>query len=77
VIAYAAGGALETVIPGRTGLYFQAQDTASLVAALKDFHDDDFDPAAIRRHAEQFDVPHFHEQIAAFVGEVCRGRSLR
>jgi glycosyltransferase involved in cell wall biosynthesis len=63
VIAYAAGGALTTVIPGRTGLFFHEQTVDALMAALNLFRDGDFDPAAIRQHAEYFDAPRFEERL--------------
>lgn len=37
VIAYAKGGALETVIDGKTGLYFHEQSGAALNAAIDEF----------------------------------------
>jgi glycosyltransferase involved in cell wall biosynthesis len=67
VVAYAAGGALETVVPGQSGLFFQRQKAADLAQVLASFCDEDFDPLAIRRHAEQFDTARFQEQIRAFV----------
>jgi glycosyltransferase involved in cell wall biosynthesis len=67
VLAYAAGGALETVMPGQTGGYFERQTSESLAEALAAFRDEEFDPQAIRRHAEQFDVPRFQEQVREFV----------
>jgi glycosyltransferase involved in cell wall biosynthesis len=63
VIAYAAGGALATVIPGVTGSFFHTQTTESLMAALASFQDADFDPSVIRRHAEAFDTPRFHHRF--------------
>ncbi len=70
VIAYGAGGALETVVAGRTGLFFCPQEEEALVEALASFRDGDFDPAQLRRHAEQFDVPRFQEKIRDLVQQV-------
>jgi glycosyltransferase involved in cell wall biosynthesis len=67
VIAYAAGGALETVVPDQTGRYFVQQTPESLSAVLAAFRDEDWNPQEIRRHAEQFDVPVFQERIREFV----------
>lgn len=67
VIAYAAGGALETVVPGTTGLLFSPQRPEALAGVLADFRDDEFDPSAIRRHAEQFDAAVFRQRVAAVV----------
>ncbi len=67
VIAYGAGGVLETVIPGKTGMLFDEQSWEALADSVIHFKADQFDPRVIREHAAQFDVSKFREQIAAFV----------
>ena len=67
VIAYARGGALETVLPGRTGIFFHAQTVDALVGAIQSFDFSTFDSTAIRRHAEQFSGDRFKNQIAVFL----------
>jgi glycosyltransferase involved in cell wall biosynthesis len=69
VIAYGAGGVLDTVVPGRTGMFFTEQTAEALAEALQRFDDRDYDPRAIRRHAEQFDSSVFAERMRLFVGE--------
>jgi glycosyltransferase involved in cell wall biosynthesis len=61
VIAYAAGGALETVVPYKTGLFFPEQTPESLIAAVKEFqkNSDTFDPAVLREHAKRFGKDRF------------------
>jgi glycosyltransferase involved in cell wall biosynthesis len=73
VIAYAAGGALETVVEGVTGLLFQEQTAESLAEAVARFDDGDFDCAAIRRHAQSFDKETFKNRLQAFIGEKLGG----
>ena len=73
VIAYAAGGALETVVEGETGLFFRERSPDSLAEAVRRFRVEDFDPRAARRNAERFDVPAFKERFAAFVAEKTAG----
>lgn len=51
VIAYGAGGALETQEPGRTGIFFHRQSPESLVSALLKARDVDWDYEEIRSHA--------------------------
>ncbi|MFH1277370.1 MAG: glycosyltransferase [Candidatus Eisenbacteria bacterium] len=68
VIAYRAGGALETVIaPGGaeapTGLFFERQEKEAVIEALRAFRPADYDPAALRAHAERFDRGVFREKI--------------
>lgn len=69
VIAFGGGGALETVLPGVTGEFFKEQSASALAGIVASFDDKDYDPAAIRRHAEQFDVRVFKRRIAGFVEE--------
>jgi glycosyltransferase involved in cell wall biosynthesis len=67
VIAYRGGGALDTVIPGRTGVLFDEMTVDSLAAALESFDASAYDPAALRAHAEQFDTQVFNRQISEYV----------
>lgn len=70
VIAYAGGGALDTVVPGQTGLHFDQLTPESLAAAVGQFDDLCWDPAAIRRHAQRFDKSEFESKLKAFVDRV-------
>ncbi len=67
VIAYAAGGALETVIPKVTGEFIDDQDWETLGDKILDFKPESYDPMSIRRHAEQFSTQNFQENIRRFV----------
>lgn len=67
VIAYGAGGALETVVPGVTGEFFSEQSADALAETVSHFKPQAYDPAAIRRHAEGFDTGVFKTKIAEFV----------
>jgi hypothetical protein len=67
VIAYKGGGALDTVVPGQTGEYFDTQTVAALAAVMRDFDASRYDPVAIRQHAQRFDTKIFLQQIEAFV----------
>ncbi|MGC8786026.1 MAG: glycosyltransferase [Anaerolineae bacterium] len=67
VIAYAGGGALETVVEGKTGLFFHEPTPESLMEAVQRFDDVSFDPAAIREHALHFDRAVFQQKFADFV----------
>jgi glycosyltransferase involved in cell wall biosynthesis len=67
VIAYGKGGALETVVDGKTGAFFNEQTVDSLVEVLKRFNPNDYDPKALRAHAEKFDEKVFIENIKNFV----------
>lgn len=67
VIAYRAGGALDYVTEGKTGLFFDQQTTASLSEALKKFTDLPFDHAAIQRSASRFSPEVFRTAISAAI----------
>lgn len=69
VIAYAGGGALDTVKPGVTGEFFTEPTPESLAGAVRDFDPTRYDPATIRRRAEQFDRTVFQRELGRFVEE--------
>jgi glycosyltransferase involved in cell wall biosynthesis len=69
VIAYAKGGALETVVDGQTGVFFKEQSVESLVTALRRFDSLSFDSLAIRQQAEKFSRQEFEKQFQAFVAQ--------
>ena len=67
VIAYGAGGALETVVEGQSGIFFSAQTTDSLMEAMGRFERAVFDPARVRATVERFDVGAFVAAMREFV----------
>jgi len=69
VIAYGQGGALETVIEGRTGVFFKAQTVESLIEAVNRFERMNFNSPAIRRHALAFDQKEFVDKFRRLVEE--------
>ncbi|MFA4858335.1 MAG: glycosyltransferase [Candidatus Margulisiibacteriota bacterium] len=69
VIAYAKGGALETVVAGQTGVFFNEQTAAAVAAAVKACGEQNFDPQKIREHALRFDTAVFQGKIKALVKE--------
>lgn len=68
VIAYAAGGALDTVIPG-TGQLFTEQTVAAIIAAVEQSDTITVNPEFIRQHAAQFDTAVFKEKLGRFIEE--------
>ncbi len=71
VVAYARGGALETVVAGATGVFFDAQTPEALHAAVDACAATRWDAAAIRRHAERFGVQTFIDGLARAI-EACQ-----
>jgi glycosyltransferase involved in cell wall biosynthesis len=68
VIAFARGGAAETIVEGQTGLFFREQTPDSVIDAVREFDMmGEWDVSAIRRNAERFDAARFREQFAGVV----------
>ncbi len=69
VIAYGSGGALDTVVPGETGVFFTTQSTEALSDAIRSFEaiEAGFDPERIRRHASGFGREVFRARMGAFI----------
>lgn len=67
VIAYAAGGALETVVDGATGVLFREQTTQSLAGAIQRLRAVGFDPQAARAQAAKFGRRVFDRRLADFL----------
>lgn len=59
VIAFRDGGALETVIDGETGVFFDEPGSASLNEAVERFEKVQWNPDRIRRNAERFSIERF------------------
>jgi len=72
VIAYAAGGALDAVIDGKTGLFFHEQTVESLMQAIVTFeaNQQGFDPQTIRAHAETFNTNAFKAKFKDAIARV-------
>lgn len=68
VIARAAGGALETVVDGVTGVLVDSDDPEVWAGVLRTFDGSEFDRHAMRRHAERFATATFVAAIAPMVG---------
>jgi glycosyltransferase involved in cell wall biosynthesis len=69
VIAYAGGGALDTVVDGRTGVLFEEQQVECLIGAIRRAEATAWDPDELRAHARKFDSQVFRDQLGKFVGE--------
>ncbi|KKP91263.1 MAG: Glycosyl transferase group 1 [Parcubacteria group bacterium GW2011_GWA2_36_10] len=64
VIAYQKGGALETVIDGQTGIFFQNQNWAALTYAVLRYQTIAWQPELIRAQAKKFDISVFKAKIS-------------
>jgi glycosyltransferase involved in cell wall biosynthesis len=70
VIAFRAGGAMETVVNGQTGLFFKQQTVESLANAIEEFESMSWNRTALRQHAEKFNREVFVERISKFLSSV-------
>lgn len=78
VIAYAKGGALETVVDGETGLFFHEQTPEALADAMTRFEGGvgDFQQDKIQAHAASFDVSIFKARLAELLESFVRRSSV-
>ena len=70
VIAFRAGGAVETVLHGLTGLFFNRPTVNSLMDAIEQSEDQTWSPLAMRAHAERFDRTVFAERFLGYLKSV-------
>lgn len=67
VIAFKKGGALETVVEGKTGLFFEKQSIESLVDVIKKFESMEFDKELLEVNAKRFNKQRFQKEILDLV----------
>lgn len=70
VLAYAGGGALETVVEGETGSFFEEQTWESLAHKILRFDDSIYNSKIIREHAKKFDEEVFKLKIQNFINNL-------
>ena len=67
VIAFRAGGATETIVENKTGVFFDEQTPESLQVAIEKFISIDFKSEDCRERAEKFDIEIFKNNIAKYI----------
>ena len=72
VIAYKAGGALDYVVAGKTGEFFDKQSSESLVSVLKLFKSSIYNSANIQQYSHKFSVENFHNNLSRYL-ETAKG----
>ncbi len=78
VVAYRAGGVLDTVREGLNGVFCEEQTAAALAEALADPRlDGPWDGEAMARHAEAFGRERFRAELAAALAEAWTDHSAR
>ena len=67
VVAFGQGGALETVLEGRTGVFFPEQTVESLTRAVRRLEELPLKPGEARRNSLRFSRQRFEDQVLAFL----------
>ncbi len=69
-IAYRAGGAVETIVEGVTGMFFTQQESGALAAAIQQFEKEEWSSAVLRAHAMNFSVDVFQARFLEFLDKI-------
>jgi glycosyltransferase involved in cell wall biosynthesis len=69
VIALRSGGVTETVVDGKTGLFFDKPTTESLIKAIERFNNLTIDPDDCRKQAAKFSKERFQKEFRQLVEE--------
>lgn len=64
VVAFRGGGALESIVEGKTGLFFNEQNTESLIKAIEQFNTVKINPKDCIEQASKFSFSNFEKQFA-------------
>lgn len=67
VLAYKAGGVLESVIDGKTGLFFDEQSSEAIIDVIHKFKGYKFNKSALVKNAKRFDRKKFEKNIKEFI----------
>jgi glycosyltransferase involved in cell wall biosynthesis len=67
VIALKSSGYLETVVDGKTGVFFENLTENSLLKGINEFEHIQFDSLKIRKHAEKFSKERFKSEFRLYV----------
>lgn len=79
VIAFGKGGALDTVIDNKTGIFFREQTIQSIVGAINKFEtsrDSLLSASLIRSHAENFSTDIFKQKLYSLIYEKAKSKGI-
>ncbi|MGH2733534.1 MAG: glycosyltransferase [Actinomycetota bacterium] len=76
VVAYARGGATDTVVEGRTGILFAEQSEGALHDALDRLEARPWDRDQLRRHASRFDESRFATRMRSLIARLGADRRV-
>jgi len=69
-IAYRAGGAIETIVDGTTGVFFDRQEPEDVASAIERFEMLKWSEHTLRNHARGFSVEVFQTRMRAFLSKI-------
>jgi len=75
VIAYKSGGVQETVIDGKTGVFFEELKEECLIKAIKRLDTFNIKPEDCKKRALEFSKEKFKEKITRFIEQKIKGNS--
>ncbi|TMJ53584.1 MAG: glycosyltransferase family 4 protein [Alphaproteobacteria bacterium] len=75
VVAFARGGATETVAKGVSGVFFADQTVEAITAAVKSLAEVEFDSEKIAAHAKQFGREQFFQKMGSHIDGLLRKRA--
>ncbi len=76
VIAFGRGGALETVVDGKTGIFFGEQTAESVAGAVKRFNSMGITSSVCRANAEKYSREVFKKRMASYIDAKIRERGI-
>lgn len=67
VIALESGGALESIVPGKTGEFFKEENEKSLALAIKNFNPKRYNKSTLINQAKKFSSQNFRQKIRSII----------
>lgn len=77
IVAFGEGGALDSVLPGKTGVFFPRQTVESLMEGMEELESRSWDGESIRRHAERFSASSFEDKLMKFIDITLKEKNKR
>ena len=69
VVAYKKGGAIDTVIAGKTGIFFEEQNPESLIYAVRKLEEKRFNARALMLNSSKFSKENFRKKLLALINK--------
>lgn len=76
VVAYGAGGALDTVIDGKTGVFFDKQDVKSLISVIRRFEKIKFNKKNLVKDAQKFSKQRFKREFILLIDQFLKNNNI-